>query len=177
MNSFRGWTTPCIMVNHFSEWKVPLSVLTARSCIASCLIKHVSLNMFAVSLLAKEVGLFKPEGEAGPGPDSHGSGSSAGSWVLQSPLGLGALIILLFANICALDPKQNSLLNAWCVMLCVYYVGIVCFSALESSLPLGWRNYYLTAHINTCSSLKISKQGKGNRASSRTEEAKLLFNI
>lgn len=67
--------------------------------------------MFAVSLLAKEVGLFKPEGEARPGPDSHGSGSSAGSCVLQSPLGLGALIILLFATVCALDPKHNSLLN------------------------------------------------------------------
>lgn len=37
-------------VNHINEQKVPLLILTERSCLASYLIKHVSLSVFSVCL-------------------------------------------------------------------------------------------------------------------------------
>jgi len=49
-------TTHCTTGNHVNERKVPLLLLTARSCLASYLIKHVSVNVFSVSVFTKDVG-------------------------------------------------------------------------------------------------------------------------
>lgn len=48
---------------------------------------------------------------------------------------------------------------------------------LASSLPLGWRDCYFTAHRHTRGSWKISKYETGSKAFSRTKEGELLFNV